>query len=117
MSDDDHHFRREDRLVHWQRIARHIERHPEDLTIALENLDRWLALGRVHPGPIHEWRRRIVTAQDSPDGMRELLDFLAAPNHDSEPIKSCSPFVGLPLRDSSINNSGPRARGLRSPRR
>lgn len=97
MSADDHHFRREDRTLVWRRIAKHIENHPDDLAIALENLDRWQVLGRVHPGPIHEWRERILAAQDSPEGMHALLDFLAAPNHDSEPIKSCSPFVGLPI--------------------
>lgn len=97
MSADDHHFRREDRALLWRRIARHIEAHPDDLAIALENLDRWQALGRVHPGPIREWRGRIHAAQDSPDGMRALLQFMEEPNHDSEPIKSCSPFVGLPL--------------------
>jgi len=97
MFDDDHHFRREDRASRWQGIARHIEAHPEDLAIALENLDRWQALGRVHPGPIHDWRERIHAAQASEEGMRGLLKFMAEPNHDSEPIKSCSPFVGLPL--------------------
>lgn len=100
MTCDDHHFRREDRTVHWHRIAKHIEKHPGDLAIALENLDRWQALGRVHPGPIHEWRERIRAAQESREGMRVLIDFLAAPNHDSEPIKSCSPFVGLPVTQS-----------------
>lgn len=104
MDADDHHFRREDRQSLWLRIARHIEQHPEDLNIALENLDRWLALGRVHPGPIHEWRRRIAAARQSPAGMRDLLDFMAAPNHDSEPIKSCSPFVGLPIEESSTRS-------------
>jgi len=97
MFADDHHFRREDRTLRWQRIARHIEAHPEDLVIALENLDRWQALGRVHPGPIHDWRERIRAAQTSDEGMRALLQFMAEPNHDSEPIKSCSPFVGLTM--------------------
>jgi len=97
MTADDHHFRREDRISRWRRIARHIESHPEDLAIALENLDRWQALGRVHPGPIHDWRKRILAAQASEEGMRALLQFMAEPNHDSEPIKSCSPFVGLPM--------------------
>jgi hypothetical protein len=97
MSADDHHFLRKDRASLWRRIARHIEDHPDDLAIALENLDRWQALGRVHPGPIHEWRKRILAAQESPEGMRALLDFMAEPNHDSEPIKSCSPFVGLSM--------------------
>lgn len=97
MAADDHHFRREDRALLWCRIARHMEAHPNDLAIALENLDRWQALGRVHPGPIHEWRTRIRAAQDSAEGMRALLSFMKEPNHDSEPIKSCSPFVGLAL--------------------
>ncbi len=97
MSAEDHDFRREDRTTRWRRIARHIEEHPEDLDIALENLDRWQALGRVHPGPIHEWRSRIRAAQTSEEGMRALLAFMAEPKHDSEPIKSCSPFVGLPM--------------------
>jgi hypothetical protein len=97
MSGSDHHFLREDREVLWRRIAMHIERHPADLSIALENLDRWEALGRVHPGPIHEWRGRILAARESVDGMRALVRFLAAPNHDAEPIKSCSPFAGPPF--------------------
>lgn len=97
MNTNDHHFHREDREARWRRIAAHIATHPDDLSIALENLDRWESLGRVHPGPIHEWRGRILTARESQVAMRELIDFLAAPNHDSEPIKSCSPFVGLPL--------------------
>jgi len=97
LINEDFHFRREDRGVHWRRIARHIGAHPEDLEVALENLDRWQALGRVNPAPIHEWRRRIHAAQESHDGMRALLDFMAEENHDSEAIKSCSPFVGLQM--------------------
>lgn len=97
MSASDHHFLREDRTTLWRRIARHIEGHPEDLRIALDNLDRWEALGRVHPGPIHDWRKRITAARESATGLQALVTFLAAPNHDSEPIKSCSPFAGLPV--------------------
>ena len=97
MSIADHHLMREDRAQLWARISRHIEAQPEDLRIALDNLDRWEALGRVHTGPIKEWRRRIESALDDPQEFQEFLAFLAAPNHDSEPIKSCSPFVGLPM--------------------
>jgi hypothetical protein len=93
----DHHFRREDRTLRWQRIAAHIADHPADLSIALGNIDRWLALGRVHPAPLLEWRKRIHAAQHSPAAFRDLTHFLAAPNHDAEPLKSCSPFVGLSL--------------------
>lgn len=97
MSMSDHHFLREDRTVLWRRIASHIETHPEDLSIALENLDRWESLGRVHPGPIREWRRRILAARQSDEELQALVAFLGAPDHDSEPLKSCSPFVGLPI--------------------
>ncbi len=101
MDATDHHFHREDRESKWRRIAQHIAVHPADLSIALENLDRWEALGRVHPAPILEWRRRILAALESKESMAELIDFLAAPNHDSELIKSCSPFVGLSLTASN----------------
>lgn len=104
MSVTDHHFRREDREVLWRRIARHIDAQPGDLDIALENLDRWESLGRVHPGPIHEWRGRILAARESREHMRAFIDFLATPNHDSEPLKSCSPFVGVPLPETNSPN-------------
>jgi hypothetical protein len=100
MSETDYHMFREDRAVKWRRIAGHVERYPEDLDIALENLVRWEALGRVHPGPIHDWRARILAARTSPERMREFIHFLAEPNHDAQPIKSCSPFVGLPIAQS-----------------
>lgn len=98
----DHHFLREDRTILWQRIANHIAAHPEDLQIALENLDRWETFGRVHPSPIQEWRKRILNALDSAEALQALVSFLADSNHDSEPIKSCSPFVGLPIQPSSL---------------
>jgi len=93
----DHHFRREDRSLHWRHIAGHLSDHPADLSIALDNIRRWLELGRVHPAPLIEWRERIVAAQQSGAAFRDLIDFLATPNHDAEPLKSCSPFAGLPL--------------------
>lgn len=94
---NDHHFRREDRTLRWRRIASHIAEHPAELAIALANIERWLAFGRVHPAPLLEWRSRIHAAQSSPAAFSELVAFLAAPNHDDGPLKSCSPFVGLSL--------------------
>ena len=99
MTTDDHHFRREDRTLHWQRIAAHVAAHPEDLVLPLANIERWLALGRVHPGPLLEWRRRLMAARTSPAALDTLVDFLAAPNHDAELLKSCSPFAGLRLAE------------------
>jgi len=105
MSANDHHFQREDREIKWRRIAMHIAANPAELSIVLENLDRWEALGRVHPGPIHEWRSRVLAAQESPENLSKLIEFLAAPNHDSELIKSCSPFVGLSMVVEEISRA------------
>ncbi len=92
---DDHHFLREDRTLRWQRIAGLVRGNPENLDVALANIARWLALGRVHPAPLLDWTERIHDARKSPEAMTAFLEFLAAPNHDSFPIKSCSPFVGM----------------------
>ncbi len=98
---DDHHFLREDRTLRWQRIAGLVRNNPKNLDIALENIERWLERGRVHPSPILDWKERIKNAQQSPEAFSKFIAFLAEPNHDSFPIKSCSPFVGLePATDS-----------------
>ena len=102
MPIDDHHFRREDRTLRWQRIACHLAEHPDDLAIPLANCQRWLAAGRVHPAPLLEWQRLIHTAQSSPAALHDFIQFLAAPNHDAQPLKSCSPFVGLPLAEPTF---------------
>jgi hypothetical protein len=98
----DHHFRREDRSARGRRVSASLAAYPEGLDIALENLDRWESWGRTHPAPLVEWRRRILAAKCSPEAFRELLTWLAAANDDSEPLKSCSPFVGL--RDENLSD-------------
>lgn len=91
---DDFHLYRRDRREHWRDIAARIRAQPAVLSVPLANLDRWLAKGRLHPGPLREWQRRILTAQVSSGGLDELLAYLEADNHDAEPLKSCSPFIG-----------------------
>ncbi len=95
---EDYHLFRADRKERWCQLARHLENHPDDLEIALANIDRWLERGRLRPDPLMEWRRRIHSAQSSTAAFRSLLDYLAADNSDSEPLKGCSPFVGI-LKD------------------
>src|SRR5690606_8341907 len=94
---NDPHFRKKDHAARWRHIAEHLRAQPGDFVIALENLDRWEQWGRVHPAPLCEWRRRIHAAQASPAAIDDLLVRPATANHDAEPLKSCSPFVGLPL--------------------
>jgi len=43
MSAEDYHFMREDRLVHWRKIAAYLADHPEEHEIPLANIERWMA--------------------------------------------------------------------------
>lgn len=92
---DDFHFCRSDVATRWRQIASCVESDPLTLKVALENIRRWLSRGRLHPAPLIEWRRRIHEAQAGGEGMKQFLDFLRRDNADAEPIKSCSPFVGI----------------------
>lgn len=93
----DPHLIPKNHAARWRGIAAHLRAHPGDFRIALDNLDRWETWGRTHPAPLREWRQRILTAQSDPAAMDALLAWLAEENHDAEPLKSCSPFAGLPL--------------------
>ncbi len=94
---DDFHLYRKDRRLHWHEIAATVRENPGLLQVPLGNIERWLAKGRLHPAPLQEWKRRILLAQSSPEDFQQLLAFMEADNHDSEPLKSCSPFVGFDL--------------------
>jgi len=91
----DFHLYRQDRRLHWGQIAAHLRAQPEALGIPLANIERWLARGRLQPAPLLEWQRRILLARASSAEFNKLLSYLEADNDDSEPLKSCSPFVGL----------------------
>ena len=91
----DFHLYRQDRRMHGGGIAACLRAQPEALVIPLANIERWLAKGRLQAAPLLEWKRRILLAQTSPAAFNMLLSYLEADNDDSEPIKSCSPFVGL----------------------
>lgn len=90
----DFHLYRSDVATQWQQLAKHVESDPSMLHLALGNIQRWLARGRLHPAPLIEWQRRIQMAQSSTEGMKQLLVFLRADNADAETLKSCSPFAG-----------------------
>jgi hypothetical protein len=87
MSATDHHAFQEDRATRWRRIARHVSAHPEGLDIALENIARWLALGRVHPAPLPDWKKKIEAAQ----GLARRLQIGAPPPAQAPSPNSTSP--------------------------
>ena len=87
-------------LKRWQFLADKLEREPALLSIALENIARWLAANRIgDPWALHEWSDRIVAAQNESDKLVDLLDFLRDDGEDARQLKSCSPFAGILTRE------------------
>ena len=99
VSLQDPHLFRPDRRRLWNQIALKLEGSRESLQLPLENIERWLQHGRLHPAPLLEWRDWLIKAQVSDEAWADLLKFLRADNCDEQPLKSCSPFVGLLSRD------------------
>jgi len=95
MELSDPHLFRPDRSRLWNAFADRIEADPARLSLPLDNIERWLNLGRIQASPLLEWRRRLLLAQAEPESLASLIQWMRADNHDSEPLKSCSPFPGL----------------------
>lgn len=91
----DPHLFRPSRERLWQALAQRVKADPRCLELPLANTERWLGQGRLQAAPLLEWRRRLEGAKRSMPELMALTEWMAAPNHDSEPLKSCSPFVGL----------------------
>lgn len=92
---EDPHLFRPSRERLWRALAERVRRDPACLELPLENIERWMAHGRLQAAPLLEWRRRLEGAQRSEVELAALVDWMDTPNHDSEPLKSCSPFPGL----------------------
>lgn len=81
-------------------MADKLERQPELLNIPLQNIQRWVAAGRLgDTRPLEQWRAMIEAACNSGNGMAELLDFLRKDGEETRPLKSCSPFAGVLTRE------------------
>ena len=91
----DPHLFRPNRKLLWQTLAQRVRTDPACLEVPLANIERWLAQGRLQAAPLLEWRKRLEGARCSAAALVALTDWMEAPNHDSEPLKSCSPFPGL----------------------
>jgi len=95
VSLQDPHLFRPDRSRLWNQIANKLESSRESIELPLANIERWLKHGRLHNGPLLDWRDRLTQAQISDEAFNSLIAYLRADNCDAEPLKSCSPFVGL----------------------
>ena len=95
VSLQDPHLFRPDRSRLWNQIANKLESSRESIELPLANIERWLKQGRLHNGPLLDWRDRLTKAQISDEAFNSLIAYLRADNCDAERLKSCSPFVGL----------------------
>ncbi len=100
---DDFHCFRADPVVRWQGIARVLETDPSAWDWALENIARWLSQGRLHPAPLIEWQHRLLEARHDSGFRQSLLQTMRTAPADvqQDQLRSCSPFIGGPFRDSS----------------
>jgi len=95
----DFHCFRSDPVARWRGIAEALETNPAAWEWALTNIERWLAHGRLHPGPLMEWRQCLLESRHEPSKRDALLDALRHPpeNAHQDQLRSCSPFIGGPF--------------------
>ena len=88
---DDFHCFRSDRVAHWQGIAETLETTPSAWGWALANIERWLAQGGLHPGPLLEWRQSLLESCDEPTKRNVLISALRHPpaNAHEDQLRSC----------------------------
>jgi hypothetical protein len=79
----------------YDAIADKIEADPELLDIPLANIERWLKQDHSTPHRLKEWRRLIVAAKHSVEGMKNLLALLRDNGEEAIHLKSYAPFPGV----------------------
>ena len=78
-------------LAMGQLIASKLEREPELLRVARENVERWIAASRGRPLPAHlEWRDRLDRTP-----LADLLQLLRGDNEEARRLRQSNPFAGL----------------------
>ena len=76
-------------------VADKLERDPSLLRIPLENIDRWIARGHTAPHRLEQWRQIILRAQQSAEGLRELLALLRDGSEETQRLRDFAPFAGV----------------------
>jgi hypothetical protein len=79
----------------YRLIADKIEADPSLLDIPLANISRWLANGHSAVKRLEGWRRMILDAKASQEGMARLLFILRDQEWESVMWKGYSPFPGI----------------------
>jgi hypothetical protein len=86
----------------YRLIADKIEADPTLLDIPLANIARWLGNGHSAVKRLEGWRRMLLDAKESREGMEKLLFILRDQDWESVMWKDFSPFPGI-LSSSELN--------------
>ena len=89
-------------LIHqkWLFLADKLERQPDLLGIALENIESWIKGGRLGDTQmLEQWKQIIEAARADRQGMEALLELLRRDGEEVRLLKSCSPFAGVLTRE------------------
>ncbi|HEX7860287.1 MAG TPA: hypothetical protein VF773_08190 [Verrucomicrobiae bacterium] len=78
----------------FEAIARKVEADPTLLSIALGNIERWLAKGHTAEHRLVQWREIIERALER-DGLDDLLKLLRSQDEEAVHLKSFDPFPGI----------------------
>ena len=78
----------------FEAIARKVEADPTLLSIALGNIERWLAKGHTAEHRLIQWREIIEQAENE-QGLAELSRLLRSQDEDAVHLKSFDPFPGI----------------------
>jgi hypothetical protein len=89
----------------YRLIADKIEADPSLLDIPLANIARWLANGHSAVKRLEGWRRMILDAKASREGMARLLFILRDQEWESVMWKGYSPFPGILTKSERENMS------------
>ncbi|MGJ8695665.1 MAG: hypothetical protein ACSHYF_05060 [Verrucomicrobiaceae bacterium] len=83
-------------LQRWLFLADKIESDPSLLAIATDNISRWRKSDRLGSfWALDIWEDLIMSASQSPDQLRDLLQLIRSDDDRSRQLKSCSPFPGI----------------------
>jgi hypothetical protein len=90
MSQSSHKRHDDFSLAMHKLIVKHLDKHPEDLKKASENLRRWSRTTSKHSAPyLAKWKRLISR------GKKVVSKVLIDDSEEAINLRHCSPFVGI----------------------
>ena len=84
---------------YWQLVADKLQRAPELLQVARDNIVRWRAQGQTAPHRLEQWEQLLINAQIGEHGLRRLMNVLLGTEGENERLREFNPFPGILTRE------------------